>query len=117
MGCCISYEKVKKIHIKRETIHVLTYSQSSTIEVILDENGVAHRVAEGKGTHIIRTYPDKETKIERKPPTKPSEISSLSRPDAIYYPKKSLMTVSCFPSRKVRPGEPIDASTIQNEKP
>ncbi|KAG0738696.1 hypothetical protein G6F57_012158 [Rhizopus arrhizus] len=97
MGCCMSYEK------------------SSTIEVVLDENGVAHRVAEGEGTHIIRTYPDKETKIEKKPHSIKS--SELSKPEATFYPKRSLMTTTrCFPTKKVRPGEVIDMKRVEQEK-
>lgn len=74
--------------------------QVSTIEVVLDENGIARRVAYGKGTHLITTYPDKETRMERKSPTKPSELSNLSRPQAVYYPAKFPMMTSCFPSTK-----------------
>jgi hypothetical protein len=77
-------------------LHVL---QINTIEVVLDENGVARRVAAGQGTHVIRTFPDKETKMERKAPVKPSEVSNLTRPQAAYYPKCQMMT-SCFPSNK-----------------
>ncbi|KAI8079710.1 uncharacterized protein B0P05DRAFT_444669, partial [Gilbertella persicaria] len=70
MGCCVSHCKVK------------------TVEVILDENGVARCVAEGKGTHFVHTWPDKRTTLQRKPYTKPSEISHLSRPQSAYYPAK-----------------------------
>ncbi|CAO3638479.1 unnamed protein product [Mucor hiemalis] len=82
MGCCMSNDKI------------------STIEVVLDENGVARRVAPGQGTHLIRKLPDNETKMERKSPTKPSQLSNLSRPEAIYYPAKFPMMTSCFPSTK-----------------
>ncbi|KAI8090326.1 hypothetical protein BDF21DRAFT_411026 [Thamnidium elegans] len=99
MGCCISHDKV------------------STIEVVLDSNGVARRVPSGQGTHLIRTFPDKETKMERKTPTKPSELSGLSRPQAAYYPTKCPMVTSCFPnsnSRKVHPN--ITVTEAENEK-
>ncbi|GAA5798398.1 hypothetical protein EDC94DRAFT_593914 [Helicostylum pulchrum] len=85
MGCCISHDKV------------------GTIEVVVDRDGVARRVPSGQGTHLIRTFPDKETKMERKVPTKPSELSGLSRPQAAYYPAKSSMLTSCFPTKKVHP--------------
>lgn len=84
----------------------------------MDENGVARRVATGQGTHMIRTFPDKETKMERKSPTKPSEISGLSRPQAAYYPSKYPMM--CFPSsKKVHPNFVIhddDSDKSENEK-
>lgn len=38
--------------------------------------------------------------MERKTPTKPSEMSNLSRPQAAYYPAKFPMMSSCFPSTK-----------------
>ncbi|KAL7333498.1 hypothetical protein PS15p_202394 [Mucor circinelloides] len=105
MGCCISHDK----------------DQVNTIEVVLDENGVARRVAAGQGTHLIKIFPDKETKMERKPPTKPSEMSHLSRPQAAYYPKKPPM--SCFPTsanrQKIHPNNDIVAKEEQldaNEK-
>lgn len=65
--------------------------QVGTIEVVLDENGVARKVPNGKGTHLIKIHPDKETHMERKPPVKPSELSHLSRPEAMYYPAKGPM--------------------------
>ncbi|KAG2190359.1 hypothetical protein INT46_002833 [Mucor plumbeus] len=106
MGCCISHDNDQKVN---------------TIEVVLDENGVARRVSAGQGTHLIRIYPDKETKMERKPPTKPSEMSHLSRPQAAYYPKKPPM--SCFPTstarQKIHPNNDIIAKEEQldsNEK-
>lgn len=92
----------------------MSYEKSSTIEVVLDENGVAHRVAEGEGTHVIRSYPDKETKIEKKSSTKPSETSGIPQPEQVHYPRKYQMT-SLFPSRKVRPGEPIDVTDLQEK--
>lgn len=99
----------------------------STIEVVLDENGVARRVAPGQGTHLIRKLPDNETKMERKVPTKPSEMSNLSRPQAIYYPAKFPMMTSCFPStttKRVYPNTsitdeekvPVVTADTQNEK-
>lgn len=79
----------------------------------MDHNGVARRVAAGQGTHLIRTYPDKETKMERKEPTKPSELSGLSHPQAVYYPAKCPM--SCFPSsKKVSPQQHVDESNEKN---
>ncbi|KAI9282706.1 hypothetical protein BY458DRAFT_552311 [Sporodiniella umbellata] len=96
MGCCMSSEK------------------SSTIEVLLDENGVAHRVAEGEGTHVIRSYPDKETKIERKTSKKTLEVSGIPRPDAVHYPRQYGMS-TLFPSRKVRPGEPTEVVDLQEK--
>lgn len=70
--------------------------------MVLDENGVARRVPAGQGTHLIRTMPDKETRMERKEPTRPSEMSNLSRPQAAYYPA-NMMSSPFPPSKKVHP--------------
>jgi hypothetical protein len=54
--------------------------------------------------------------MERKEPTKPSELSNLSRPQAVYYPAKCpMMLTSCFPlatAKKVHPNE----LEVNNEK-
>ncbi|KAI8983154.1 hypothetical protein BDB01DRAFT_850975 [Pilobolus umbonatus] len=81
MGCCISHDKV------------------TTVEVILDSHGVATRVPDGKGTHLIKTYPDKETRMEKKPLMKPSDTSHLSKPMPTYSPK---FPISPF-SKKIHP--------------
>ncbi|KAI9323540.1 hypothetical protein BX666DRAFT_1839974, partial [Dichotomocladium elegans] len=48
MGCCISSD------------------QSRVYEVVLDRNGVARRVPEGQGTHLIHVSNQKETRMEQK---------------------------------------------------
>lgn len=79
--------------------------------MVLDENGVARRVPAGQGTHLIRTMPDKENKMERKQPTRPSEMSNLSRPQAAYYPAN--MMTSCFPpNKKVYPNIVISEEKV-----
>ncbi|KAI9361567.1 hypothetical protein BD770DRAFT_340938 [Pilaira anomala] len=91
------------------------YSQVSSVEVVLDSNGVARRVPAGQGTHLIRTYPDKETKMERKLPIRPSEISNLTRPQAAFYPPKAPIMTSCFSNnKKIHPN--ITVTDTDNEK-
>lgn len=55
--------------------------------------------------------------MERKEPTKPSELSGLSRPQAAYYPAKCPMMTSCFPSSKSKKVYPnITVTETENEK-
>ncbi|KAI8992165.1 hypothetical protein BDF20DRAFT_807110, partial [Mycotypha africana] len=55
MGCCMSNERV---NFSKDT--------NTVFEVTIDEQGKAHRVAEGEGTHIIRITPDQGEILERK---------------------------------------------------
>jgi hypothetical protein len=58
----------------------------------LDENGRATRVKQGHGTHYLTTYPDRETKLERKPPVLPSQFKMSCRPPQPVYSPKAFMT-------------------------
>ncbi|ORZ01594.1 hypothetical protein BCR43DRAFT_414332, partial [Syncephalastrum racemosum] len=40
--------------------------QTTVYEVVLDQNGVARRVPQGQGTHLIHVTEDKETHLEQK---------------------------------------------------
>ncbi|KAL1931424.1 hypothetical protein VTP01DRAFT_9566 [Rhizomucor pusillus] len=55
-------------------------------EVVLDHNGVARRVPEGQGTHLIHVSQDKETRMEQKfdEPILPSKLRSPE--SALYKP-------------------------------
>ncbi|KAI7864434.1 hypothetical protein BDF14DRAFT_1884319 [Spinellus fusiger] len=82
MGCCISLQK--------PTIY----------EVTLDDNGVAHRVRSGQGTHLIYVSKDKETHMEKK--NSPQSPSSSPTAADEYLP---VIPMSLTLPPKVHPQE------------
>ncbi|KAI8329302.1 hypothetical protein BC941DRAFT_476384 [Chlamydoabsidia padenii] len=62
MGCCYSSEK------------------PTVYEVTLDNDGVAHRVPDGQGTHYIHVSESNETVLEVKPKQIGSSNSTFQRP-------------------------------------
>ncbi|KAI8137102.1 hypothetical protein BJV82DRAFT_675163 [Fennellomyces sp. T-0311] len=84
MGCCMSSE------------------QSKVYEVVLDQNGVARRVPEGQGTHLIYESQFKETRMEQKSDyTLPSSLSTFPRKPDTAYRKAPKMVWSPTPPRRV----------------
>ncbi|KAI8646423.1 hypothetical protein BD408DRAFT_428729 [Parasitella parasitica] len=81
MGCCISHDKPK------------------TVEVILDKNGVAERVSDGKGTHYYTQGPEGIT-LTKKPLKKPSDLCSQR---SLYKEKKPMI-----PSLKINSNTKVE---------
>ncbi|KAI8393545.1 uncharacterized protein BYT42DRAFT_551413 [Radiomyces spectabilis] len=91
MGCCYSNPLVDKT-----TVH----------EVVLDADGVAHRVPKGQGTHLIHVSADNETHMEEKPDgSGPQPDLTYQKPPTTKWPSLSSITKPAPASKRIHPSE------------